>query len=774
VSPLERRAFLRSLAAASAGCVLAPGALLAGAGASPESDVRWHPAPCRFCSVGCGLLVGVRDGRALAVKPDPESPVNGGLACAIGYHAVHALHGADRLTAARVGRGPQQRASTMAAALDVVAVRLAQTIRDHGKDSVALFGSGHWTIPDAYVAAKLWKGGLGSNQVDTDARLWSGAAAAGLRTSFGLDGAPGCYDDIEHADTFILWDCNLAETGSVLFSRMLERRRRNPAVRIIDLSTRTTRTSYAADRSLVYAPGSEAALANALAHEIVSRGRVERAFVERHVAFRRGETDIGYGRVGDGLVEDTAHEASWGDYVRFLQGYRSEDVARLSGLAVDEIRWLASLYADRSRKVLTVWDEQLNRSARGTWVNNLLYNIHLLVGKVATPGDNALCVTGQPACSAALHAAGAAPDALPHGSVTDAAARGRATRIWGVRPDVLDPRPGRHAIALFRAFERGEIRFLWIQASNPLASLPDLDRFRRAAMQGDRFLVVSDAYPTATTAAANVVLPTALWFEQAGVYGTGERRLQPFGQLVPPPGEALGLAWQTIEVARRLGRGALFPWAARDHCDAIWAEYARFHDDPARRVPTLPTLHAAAGLRWPFVEGRETAWRYNTRFDPAADPQRGGFHFYGHADGRARIWLRPQQPPAETPDESYPFRLSTGRVLEHSETGVLTRRVPALQRAVPRAYVEINADDARTLGIRNGEQVRLRSRRGALVLEARIDYRAQPQRGHVFVPTFDESVPVHALAGDTYCPLSGQPDFAPAVRIERVARGGAG
>jgi len=419
---------------------------------------------------------------------------------------------------------------------------------------------------------------------------------------------------------------------------------------------------------------------------------------------------------------------------------------------------------------MTVWGADASQHARGTWMNNLLYNIHLLVGKIASPGNSPLCITGQPSGGSNVHDAGTMTHTLPRGVVSNAGDRRRAAAIWGVPVESISSRPTRTALPMFRALDRGDIRFLWIQSTNPMVSLPNLARYRRAAAKDGRFLVVSEAYPTPTTDVADVVLPAAMWIEREGVFANVERRAQHFDQLVTPPGEAMSDAWQMIEVARRLGLSRLFPWDRSNHVGQIWEEYRRFHDDSLSALPPISELRARAGVQWPFVNGRETKWRYNTAHDSAADRARGGFDFYGHSDGRAWIWLRPHEPPAESPDSGFPFWLNTGAVLEHSGAGAMTRRIPTLHRAVPKAYLEMNRDDAQRLGIRNRETVRLVSRRGSLEIEARIDYRSRPPRGQLFVPSFDEAFPIKRLMLDAFCPLSGQPDtITCAVRVERLS-----
>jgi nitrate reductase NapA len=681
---------------------------------------------------------------------------------------VQALYGRDRITRAMIRRGDALVAVPIAEALDLVASRLRETTQRYGKNSVALYGSAQWSIPDAYVASKLFKGGLGTNNVESSSRLYAASTIAGLESTFGLDGSVGCYEDIDHADVFVLWDTNLAENDPVLFSRMLDRRRKDRAVRIIDLTRRTTRTSYAADNSLVHSPHATIAIANAICNEIVARNWTDREFIERHVAFKRGKTGIGNGLDDDALIADDQANASWQDFVQFLSAYTPERAQRISGIPADRIRWLASLYADRSRKVMSVWGANANRHARGTWANNALYNIHLLVGKIASPGNGALSTTGQPSGGNAVHDAGTLTHTLPRGVVQNEQDRRLASSIWRVPMGKIDPRPARPALSMFRAFDRGDIRFLWIQGTNPMMSLPNVDRYRAAARKADRFLVVSEAYPTPTTDVADVVLPAAMWFERDGVFGNVERRLQHFDQMVAPPGDAMSDGWQMIEVARRLGLSSMFPSDRRNHVAQIWEEYRRFHNDRRSALPSFVELRSRRGAMWPFVNGRDTKWRYNTAFDSGADRSHGAFDFYGHPDHRAWVWLRPYDPPAEATNQEYPLWLSTGPVLEHWGTGSMTQRIPTLHQAAPRAYLEMNRDDAAKLGITSGDTVRVSSRRASMEIEARIDYRSQLPRGQIFVPSFDEGHPVQRLMLDSFCPLSGQPDTTTcAVRVER-------
>jgi nitrate reductase NapA len=452
--------------------------------------------------------------------------------------------------------------------------------------------------------------------------------------------------------------------------------------------------------------------------------------------------------------------------VTFLSDYRPEHIQE-AGLPADSIRWLASQYGDPQRRVMSVWGRNLNQDVRGTWNNNALYNLHLLVGKIATPGNAALGLTGQPSGGSAPHDAGSLTQTLPRGSVQHEVDRRRAAEIWGVPAERLDPSRTAPTLSMFRRLEKGEIRFLWIQATDPMVSLPNLDRYRRAATQPDRFLVVSEAYPTPTTDVADVVLPAAMWFEREGIYANVERRFQHFEQIVAPPGDATSDAWQMIEVGRRLGFAQLFPYEPRRYVAQIWEEYTRFHTTPGALPPTRRC--APRPVQWPYAAGRGTRWRYNATGDPAADGARGRLTSMATRTSGV-IWLRPHEPPAEKPD-GVPV-LALHRWCSNIGDRLADSADSCLHRALPHAYVEMNREDARELGIGNRERIRLVSRRGSLDLEARLDYRSQPPRGQVFVPSFDEAAPINRLMLDAYCPLSGQPDGSKcAVRVERLAAG---
>lgn len=738
----------------------------------PGEAATWGGTVCRLCGVGCGLRVGIDQGHPVAIAGDPRAPVSRGLACAKGYHAFHMLGAPDRLTRARIRRGASWREVPIAEAWDLIAERIAATLKARSPDAVALYGSAQWALPDAYVATKFMKGVIGSSQLETSIGLYAASAATAERAVFGTDGAGAPFDDIEQADTFVIWDANLAETDPVLFSRMLDRRRRDPAVRLIDVSTRTTRTAYAADRSILFTPDGGFTLASSVAASLVARGLVDRAFVRRRLAFRR-RTSVATGAAAQShQLAERGVDATWEEYVASLEEFAPERAQSRTGVPVDAVGWLAALYGDPAKKVLSVCGPALHRGVQGLETNAALWHLHLLVGKLASPGEGVLVLSGQPNDPSALRLAGANAEGLPGGTVTDAEARRRVARLWQVPESRIPTHAGRSVLGTFNALEQGDISVLWVQGTNPMASMPNADRHRRAAALEGRFIIATEAYPTATTDVADVILPAALWLEREAVYMNAERRLQYAARLVDPPGDAATDAWHMVEVARRLGGGALFPWDHADHVEAAFEELRAFHESGPERLPDLASLRRGS-VTWPLAPGRAVVRRFETATDPAADAKQGRVHFHAQPDGRARVWIRAHAAAPESPDRAFPLWLTSGPVLEHWGSGAITRRIPTLDRAAPRAYVEVHLEDAQRLGVRHGESVRVVSRRGAVTLEVRVDYRAQPPRGTVFIPSFDEYRPAGRLLLDQQDVVSGQVSAGPcAVRIERLGERG--
>ncbi|MCR9246135.1 MAG: molybdopterin-dependent oxidoreductase [bacterium] len=742
-----------------------------------HAGLQWDKAPCRYCGTGCGVEVGTKNGKVMAVRGDERSPVNKGLLCVKGYQLPAMLYGEDRLKYPMMRKNGKLERITWDEALDTIAQKFGAALEEQGPNGVAVYGSGQWTVFDGYAALKWVKGGMKSNNIDPNARLCMASAVMGFVTQFQSDEPMGCYEDLDVGQDFFLWGNNMAEMHPVLFSRVLENKRKNPDVRIVDIATRRTPTSDYADVYVEFRPGSDLALANGIMHLLVKSGAVDKAFIEENCVFKRGIEDveqIGYGCYGDNAesykFKDKGRDSSYDELVDFLADYTPEKVAEISGVSTSQIKLLAEMFGDRARKTVSLWCMGVNQHVRGTWMNNLITDIHLLTGKISKPGNNPFSLTGQPSACGTVREVGTLSNRLPADMVVmKEAHRKKTEKIWKLPEGTINPKPGHHAVDMFRAFTRGDTKAMWVQVTNPWVTIPNLHRIEREPGDG-KFLVVSDIYPTPTTDVADLILPSAAWVEREGVFGNSERRTQQWNKLTDPPGEAKEDAWQIMEVAKRMGMGHLFPWPDDNWHEPMFEEYRSFGLDTGKDLASYEQLKQTPGLLWPVVNGKETRYRYAAGFDPFVK-KKSGVHFYkakGYGE-RAAIWLRPYHPPAEEPDTEYPMWLCTGRVLEHWHTGSMTRRVKQLHQAVPSAYVEINRADAREMGVKSGDKVRLVTRRGKLELACQVDGRGRTPAGSVFVPFFDEHLLINELTLDAMDCISKEPDYKKcAVRVERV------
>ena len=771
-----RRDFLQTLGMITAGTVILSDESTVQAADLP-ADTAWDKAPCRFCGTGCGVEVGVKDGKVVAVRGDAASPVNRGLLCCKGYHLPGILYGEDRLLYPQLRQpdGGFKRIS-WPEAIALIAQKYRSAIETSGPESVAFYGSGQWTIFDGYAALKFMKAGLKSNNLEANARLCMASAVTGFMTQFQSDEPMGCYEDIENADDFVLWGNNMAEMHPILFSRMLDRKRKTQNVRIIDLATRRTPTSDLADLYVEFKPSTDLALANGILHLLFAEGKVDDAFVKENVVVRRGIEDlktIGYGCEGEQAkrytFKDEPKEATLDDVKAFLADYTPAKVQAISGVPEATIRALAQIYGEKNRNTVSFWCMGVNQHVRGTWMNNLITNLHLATGKISRPGANPWSLTGQPSACGTVREVGTLCDRLPADmSTSNPDHRKKAEKIWGVSEGTIPEKPGYHTVDMFRAFARGDVKVMWVQTTNPWVSMPNLARYERKPNDG-RFLIVSDIYPTPSTDQADLILPSAAWVEREGAFGNSERRTQHWKKMVEPPGEAREDAWQIVQVANEMKLTHLFPWSGDFH-KPMYEEYRSFTVGVGKDVASYDQLLVTRGMLWPVVDGKETRWRYAAGHDPYVKKAKG-VHFYkakGYGE-KAALWIRPYHPAAESPDENFPFWLSTGRVLEHWHTGSMTRRVKQLHQAVPETYVELNRADAQRLGIKSGDRVRVTSRRGAVEFTAVVDGRGKPPQGSVFIPFFDEHRLVNKLTLDSMDCISKEPDYKKAaVKVERV------
>lgn len=829
---VTRRDFIKQTAVAATASV--GGIPLAADAANFVTDsdltrLKWDKAPCRFCGTGCGVTVAVKENKVVATQGDPLCEVNKGLNCVKGYFLSKIMYGQDRLTRPllRMKNGQYDKNGEFQPvswdkAFDVMAAQFKRVLKEKGPTAVGMFGSGQWTVWEGYAASKLMKAGFRTNNIDPNARHCMASAVAGFMRTFGMDEPMGCYDDIEVADAFVLWGSNMAEMHPILWTRVTDRRLSAPKTKVAVLSTFTHRSYELADLPIIFTPQTDLAILNYIAHYIISNNKVNKDFVNKHTVFKQGVTDIGYGLRPDHPLQKKARNAadpnaatpiSFDDFAKFVAKYDVATVSKLSGVPRDKLEQLAALYADPNIKVVSFWTMGFNQHTRGSWANNMVYNIHLLTGKISTPGNSPFSLTGQPSACGTAREVGTFSHRLPADMlVANPKHRETAERIWKIPAGTIPEKPGYHAVLQNRMLKDAKLNAYWVQVNNNMQAAANLmEEGLPGYRNPENFIVVSDAYPTVTALAADLILPAAMWVEKEGAYGNAERRTQFWHQLVDAPGEARSDLWQLVEFSKRFkieevwpadliakmpevkgktlfdvlyrnGQVDKFPLKEvnpayhNDEAKAfgfyiqkgLFEEYASFGRGHGHDLAPFDAYHEARGLRWPVVNGKETRWRYREGSDPYVKAGTG-FQFYGNADGKAVIFALPYEPAAESPDKEYPFWLATGRVLEHWHSGSMTRRVPELYRAFPNAVVFMHPEDARAMGLRRGVEVEVVSRRGRMRSRIETRGRDQPPRGLVFVPWFDASQLINKVTLDATCPISLQTDFKKcAVKIVKV------
>jgi ferredoxin-nitrate reductase len=698
---------------------------------------EWSRTVCPYCGVGCGLLVGTEGSAVVKIKGDPAHPANRGDICAKAVHLPPALRAETRLLHphARTRRDLPLQRVPWPLALRGAADGLREIAREHGPDAVAVYASGQLLTEEYYLAAKLTKGFLGTNNFDTNSRLCMASAAVGYARSLGADGPPAAYADVESADCFFLIGTNTADCHPVTYKRIRRRKLAAPqAVSVIVADPRWTETADIADLHLPLRPGSDAALLNAMLHVLWRRQLLDRDFM-------------------------AACTIGWDALRTVIAAWPPERAAETTGLSAGIIETAALLFGG-AQAALTLWSMGINQSRSGTDKVAAIINLHLATGQIGRPGAGPFSLTGQPNAMGGRETGGLSHLLPGYRSVADPAAREVVERHWGVPPGRIAPAPGRSALEIFEGLARGEVRAVWILCTNPAASMPDLDLAEKALRQAE-LVIVQDAYhPTETTRFADILLPAAQWPEKDGVMTNSERCLTYLPKLVNPPGEALPDAVIVARLAAELGWKEAFAHAsaaevfdefaaltAGTPCDYSGVSHARLRAEGPLKWPCPAPDHP--GTERLYVDGR-----------------------FPTADGRARLVPVEPAAPAEPCDAGFPLTLTTGRVRDHWHTLTRTAECPALLGRTPEPFVEVNPRDARRAGVRDGDFVEVTSRRGKAVAQARVTETIR--EGTCFFPfhwgrRFGFYKAANNLTLSIRDPLSRQPEMkACAVRLRRV------
>ncbi|MGH8778391.1 molybdopterin-dependent oxidoreductase [Paraburkholderia sp.] len=698
---------------------------------------------CCYCGVGCGVLIEAEHGRIIGVTGDPEHPANFGKLCSKGL-ALAATAQSDTGRALqpelRTQRDAPRVPVTWDTALHTVAERFAQIVEQHGPDAVAFYVSGQLLTEDYYVFNKLAKGLIGTNNIDTNSRLCMSSAVSAYKMALGADGPPTCYDDLEHAQTVLFAGSNTAWAHPVLYRRLEEAKAANPDVRWIVVDPRRTDTAAMADLHLAIQPGTDVALFNGMLHHLIWEGLVDRAFIDGHT--------VGFDAL-KALVREFTPRAA----------------AELCGIAERDLMQ-AAVWFGTSDAALSLYCMGLNQSSHGTDKNLALINLHLATRQIGRPGAGPFSLTGQPNAMGGREVGGMATMLAAHRDIGNPEHHAEIEKLWGLTGiRTLSDRPGLPAVALFDALHSGKVKAVWIACTNPVHSMPDIARVREA-LDAAEFVVVQEAFmQTDTVPYADVVLPAATWGEKSGTVTNSERRISRVRAAVSPAGDARPDWWIAAQVAQRIERRFGIPTAMFAHAspEAVFDEHRELTKGRDLDIGGLgyATLDAHGPQQWPFPQGHETglARRY-TDF------------VFATADGRARFHAVRYLSVADPINPRYPFRLLTGRLRDQWHGMSRTGRIAKLFAHAPAPALDMPRGDAARRGLRDGDLVRVASRRGELILPLQLS--DDLQSGTVYASMhwnaqFLASGGINETTIGAVDPHSSQPELKhAAVRVEAV------
>jgi len=695
-----------------------------------EADVdRWVPSACVLCSTGCGCDIAVKDGRMVGVRGRAADRVNHGRLGPKGLYASYQWSRTDRLTRPLVREGGRLVETDWDTAMGRVVAESRRLLDEVGPLSHGFYTSGQLFLEEYYTLAVIGKAGLGTPHMDGNTRLCTATAAAAMKESFGSDGQPGSYTDVEHCDAIFLFGHNMAETQTVLWMRVLDRVHGADPPRVVAVDPRRTPVAEAALATggvhLAPLPGTNQALMNALVHEVIAHGWVDRGYVD-------------------------AHTTGFAELAATVERCTPEWAADVCGVDAGDIRCAAEIFGTSERVVSTVL-QGFYQSHQATAASCQVNNLHLLRGMLGRPGCGVLQMNGQPTAQNTRET-GADGDLPGFRNWNNDAHVDELARLWNVDPLTIPHwAPPTHAMQLWRYAEQGSIRFLWISGTNPAVSLPELGRIRRILAGDEPFVVVQDGFLTETARYADVVLPAALWGEKQGCYTNANRTVHLSEKAVDPPGEARSDLDIFLDYARRMDLrdrdgNPLIGWSDPEGAFRAWQECSRGRPCDHTGL-SYPRLRDGGGIPWPCTpeepDGRDRLYADGVfPTDPAVCEDFGHDLLTGGATdpasyratqpgGRAFLKTAEYVPPPEAPTAERPFAVISGRTVHHFHTRTKTGRSRRLHRAAPDAWVELSAGDADRLGVTEGDLVRVESPRGVVEATARI---GRGRDGVVFVP----------------------------------------
>ena len=706
---------------------------------------------CPYCGVGCGMVLETDGKKIIKVSGDKSHPANFGRLCTKGQTSAQALTNSGRMESAfvRSERNRDPVKAPMAQAIKTTAKRLREILDQHGPDAISFYVSGQMSIESQYLANKLAKGFLRTNNIESNSRLCMASAGAGYKLSLGSDAPPGSYQDFDHSDLFLVIGANMADCHPILYLRMMDRVK--AGARLIVVDPRRTTTADKADLYLPIKPGTDLAFLNGLLFLLHKNGKTDADFIANYTQ-------------------------GWENFPEFLADYTPENVSDITGLSVESLLETAELIG-RAPEFMTCWTMGLNQSTHGTWNTNAICNLHLATGKICRPGSGPFSLTGQPNAMGGREMGYMGPGLPGQRTLLVEKDREFVEHMWGVAPGSISTKLGKGTVDLFERMAASEVKACWIICTNPVASVPN----RKIVIEGlqkAELVIAQDAFlDTETNRYADILLPGALWAEAEGVMINSERNITLMQEAVSPPGEAMA-DWEIIaRVACEMGFSEGFSFnSAADVFEEIKQSYNPKTGYDLRGVSY--TRLREAPLQWPCAD--ETSTRNPIRYlntginQPLKVIGDGSAPLLQFAtdSGKAVFHARPHVNPAEMPDAEFPLVLNTGRVQHQWHTLTKTGKIATLNKLNPGTFVEIHPQDATELGIKNKDKVEIRSRRGYAILPAVVTDRVQP--GCCFAPihwndVYGDNLCINAVTSDKIDAISQQPELKiAAVALKRV------
>jgi len=690
---------------------------------------HWVPTTCGYCSVGCGMFIGVKGGRAVSVRGNPNHPVNEGRLCPKGLSEHDAIHAPNRAKYPLLKVNGRLRRIDWDWAIREMVGRF-RTIQDkYGPESLGIISTGQLVTEEFYTLGKLAQLGFKTKNYDGNTTLCMASAASGYKRSFGSDGPPGSYEDLEKADLVFLIGANIADNHPILCYRLEKNKRRV----LLVADPRVTKTAMMADIHLPLKPRTDIALLNGMMHVLIKEEKIDRGYIEKHTN--------GFEKLREQL-----------------ELWTPDHVSRITGLSAERVRQVALLYGSAKAPFIG-WTMGVNHSVQGTETVNAICNLALITGNVGRVGASPFSITGQ--CNAMGTRESGFTSALPgYRKFENPKHRKELAALWGIEEEIIPTSRGMAYPDIIEGVLAGKIKALWIIATNPLVSFPN-QTFLLDCLSRLEFLVVQDGYhPIPTSRVADLVLPAGVWGEKEGTYTNSERMVSKVNKAVEPPGEAKSDFDIFLMVAKELGvSDRLYPnWKGPKDAFEEWKKVTRGRLCDYSGI-TYELLEKHGGIQWPFEEGSKRSPKESTRL--YSDGQ------FQTDDGRAKLWPIDWKAPSEAPDEDYPFWLNTGRTVEHWHTRTKTGQIPLLQRLSPEAWVEMNPRDAERLKFQHGDYVRVESRRGAVErVVLRVTETVSP--GQIFIPFHYAEANANNLTVSDCDPISREPNYKQAaVRVMR-------